>query len=543
MTPRRKIRAVDLMCGLGGTSEGLRLACLDLGLDLELDGLNHWDVAIAMHQANHGRSRKADILERDLPLKVVPEGKLDLLAASPTCVTHSRCLGGRPISWDQRRGRMTPEGVRWWLATLDVPAFVIENVAEFREWDLVHRKTGTLRAPCRAAGCKPGRQCRAYLERDPVTGAKTGRLYRAWLARLHALGYRTEERILCCADYGDPTTRRRLFIMGRKDGAAIRWPSPTHAKGGAGGLLPWVAARTIIDETIPSRSIFGRRRPYSQKTLGRLIDGARRNAWHPVLIEMMEYHRATGKDPRRLKRFREAFDVPEQQAALLLSQHSGGVARPVTEPAPTQVAKHSHQFISPYNGRSTPSPVEAPLPTVVTRDRFALVEGKAGEPLVVHNTHGKRRTPRPASEPLPTATITTGNGLNVAQAFMPASNGERPGQAPRSRSVLEPVPTVCASGRVQLAQGGRRGRGGPDVEMRLLVARELAGAHSFRRDYQLLGTATDQVRAVGNSVPVETARALQRAAIEVSLEVAAGTAERAPDAPHAAGPLFAGAVA
>lgn len=40
---------------------------------------------------------------------------------------------------------------------------------------------------------------------------------------------------------------------------------------------------------------------------------------------------------------------------------------------------------------------------------------------------------------------------------------------------------------------------------------ELAAAHSFPADYVLTGTITDKVRQIGNSVPVETARAICKA--------------------------------
>ena len=51
-----EIRAVDLFCGGGGTSKGLALALLEMGVPLSevrLVAINHWDVAIATHAANH----------------------------------------------------------------------------------------------------------------------------------------------------------------------------------------------------------------------------------------------------------------------------------------------------------------------------------------------------------------------------------------------------------------------------------------------------------------------------------------------------------
>ena len=62
-------------------------------------------------------------------------------------------------------------------------------------------------------------------------------------------GYLVDLHLVNMADYGVPQHRQRVIIVGqRKDiGNTIRFrfPLPTHAKGGLGGLLPW---RTIRDE-------------------------------------------------------------------------------------------------------------------------------------------------------------------------------------------------------------------------------------------------------------------------------------------------------
>jgi len=49
------------------------------------------------------------------------------------------------------------------------------------------------------------------------------------LEQLTRAGYRPTYRVLMAADYGDPQLRRRVFVVGRRDGDAFRFPEPTHS--------------------------------------------------------------------------------------------------------------------------------------------------------------------------------------------------------------------------------------------------------------------------------------------------------------------------
>jgi len=74
----------DLFCGAGGSSTGARRALLRLGVGLDLVAVNHWNVAIETHEKNHPEARHylRDLMSAD-PIRLVPEGRLDLLMASP----------------------------------------------------------------------------------------------------------------------------------------------------------------------------------------------------------------------------------------------------------------------------------------------------------------------------------------------------------------------------------------------------------------------------------------------------------------------------
>jgi DNA (cytosine-5)-methyltransferase 1 len=266
------IKAADLFCGAGGFSTGAVRACRSRGMSIDLTAVDHWPVAIATHTRNHPGARHlcADVY-RLSPREAVPKGSLDLLMASPTCTFFSRARGGKPISRDQRYGRMTPTQVIRWASELKAGAVVVENVPEFQDWGPVDVATG-----------RPKK-------------AKRGQYFRAWRKKLERMGFRIEYRVLNAADYGDATTRQRLFLIGRRDGGSVRWPTPTHSENGSSDLFGsgeqrWRPAREIIDWSLPGRSIFGRKKPLSLKTLARIYAGAERFGWPRAFLVVLRQH-------------------------------------------------------------------------------------------------------------------------------------------------------------------------------------------------------------------------------------------------------------
>lgn len=70
-----------------------------------------------------------------------------------------------------------------------------------------------------------------YFLLENVTGLRTlhgGRLFDNVLDELDRLGYRFHHRVLHAADYGVPQMRKRLFIVGARDGDPPGFPEPTH---------------------------------------------------------------------------------------------------------------------------------------------------------------------------------------------------------------------------------------------------------------------------------------------------------------------------
>ncbi|MFX4601101.1 DNA cytosine methyltransferase, partial [Acinetobacter baumannii] len=55
-----------------------------------------------------------------------------------------------------------------------------------------------------------------------------GLYFRQWRKELERLGYHLEFRCLAAHHFGVPTIRTRLFIVARRDGVPVAWPTPTH---------------------------------------------------------------------------------------------------------------------------------------------------------------------------------------------------------------------------------------------------------------------------------------------------------------------------
>jgi DNA (cytosine-5)-methyltransferase 1 len=392
------------------------------------------------------------------------------------CTFFSRARGGKPVT-DQQR--MSAWHVVRWCTELRTGRLLMENVPEFRDWGPVSPSTG-----------KPLR-------------SRKGEYFRAWVQALENIGYRFESRVINCADYGDATTRERLFMMAWQSRKPLPWPEPTHSRSGGDlfGAQPWRTARDIIDWSIPGTSIYARKRPLAPKTLARIAAGIIKFRWpEPFLVVLRQHCDARGID----------LPLPAITAGgthiglvqpFVLSQASGGAPRDVAEPIATIPTGGAHALIAPYYGSGsgeTCSPIDAPLPTATTKARFGLVMP------VTHAGVGNRA--RPLDEPLPTITAARRGEL----AFITASFGERPTQPPRVHSVDEPTPTICATGRTNLVTAGRE----YDIRFRMLEPHELAAAMSISepgRPYEFTGTKTEVVRQIGQAVPRRTGRALARA--------------------------------
>lgn len=356
------IRVADLFCGAGGETGGIVDAAAAAGLSLDLAAVNHWQVAIETHKLNFPEARTYchDLAALNPHDVFEPRQKVDLLWASPECTHHSNARGGRPCS---NQSRASAWLILKWLSELYVRRVILENVPEFLSW-------GPLGSDGR-----------------PLESRK-GETFRAFVGALESLGYTVDWRLLCAADYGDPTTRTRLFLQAARGHARIVWPEPTHAEvPGLFGRAPWRPAREVIDWSLRGESIFNRARPLAPATMRRIEAGIRRywGEWaEPFLVR---FHGGENAERRT-----QAMDSPigtldcSNRYGLvqpfILHQDAPGRPRPIAEPVPTVRARNGHGLVEPflvsYYGTADASTVRIPLSTVTTKDRFALVEGRAG---------------------------------------------------------------------------------------------------------------------------------------------------------------------
>lgn len=518
-------RVADLFCGAGGETTGIVQALGAMGLRYDLAAVNHWQVAIDTHKRNHPQSRAyCQDLATLNPLDVFgARDRVDLLWASPECTHHSIARGGRPRS---EQGRASAWLILKWLSELYVRRVILENVPEFVNW-------GPLGSDSR-----------------PLASGK-GATFAAFVAAIQSLGYRVEWRLLCAADYGDPTTRTRLFVQAVRGRGRIEWPEPTHSREpDLFGLQPWVPARNVIDWSIRGESILNRRRPLAPATLRRIEAGIRRywGEWaEPFLVVLRgtsvargageplptvtaggghfglvepflvpHYGERPGQEPRTHAIDEPAPTIPASGGGkfgvvepFMLQLTHGGRTRGAGEPLPTITTAHRGEvgviqpFLLHQMSWGRPRTTDEPVPIVVGQGTHHLIEGFILPHLGYHHHEGQNG-PRDLGLPLQTVTASHGAG-HVVEPFLVRYNGTG-GAEP----VRVPLGALTTRDRYGLVEGVPVGL---DITFRMLQPHELAAAQGFPRGYQFAGNKTEIVKQIGNAVPVGTAEALTLATL------------------------------
>ena len=362
---------IDGFAGGGGASTGIAQA---IGRHVDI-AVNHSPTAIAIHKANHPTTEHFCQDIRSLwPAAATRLRPVDGAWFSPDCKEYSKAKGG-PVK--DRHIRALSDEVEVWLKETQPRVAYLENVEEYET-------AGPLD--------EEGREIKEM----------RGVPFKRRVARWKRLGYRVQWRKLRACDYGAPTSRRRLYVIMRRDGLPIVWPKPTHGAPDSaavrkGKLLPWrTAGWHVIDWSISCPSIFDRKRELADATKRRIAHGVMRyvvNAAKPFIVPVT--HAGSVR----------VHDIDEPMRTITCA-HRGELM--VADPI---LAAH----VTKFHSGSIGADMANPMPTVTGNGQPARQAG---------------------ATPL---------GM-VAATLVQSGYGELEGQAPRVPHVDKPLGTLVAGG-------------------------------------------------------------------------------------------------
>jgi len=462
-----KLYFLDLFCGAGGTSEGIKHACQRLGLDYWLTAVNHWSDAIKVHRANHPGSHHTEDIFKLNPNRMVPGGRVDVMCASPECIFHCDARGGGPCNEQSRSAAFT---LLQWTRKLDVKWLIIENVAEFMKW-------GPLG--------KDGR---------PIKGRES-EYFNKWLRKLKRQGYRYEYQVLNAADYGAHTARKRFFLIATKTNKKILWPEKTHADN-------WNPAREIIDWELKGQSVF-LQKDLCRNSMRRIcygldkfngiqldLDYAMECSTKKILPEIrytpevaafFAKYNGTAKDKPRVHSVEEPMRTVDTSNRFALitpfftQMYGTGRARSVERPMASQPGKPKSYLAEPYicetYGQSNAVDINNPVPSIMTNPK-----GYVAEPYLLPQQQGYDKL-RVTSLNKPMPTIASRGADALLQPYLSKYYGTG-----RAVSVDSPLDTVTTKDRFGVCEPSMQPRH-LDVDYRLMEPHELSAAMGFPSDY------------------------------------------------------------
>lgn len=565
---------VDNFAGGGGASTGIEMA---IGRSVDI-AINHDPDAIAMHKANHPASKHycEDVWQVD-PVEACAGNPVALAWFSPDCTHFSRAKGGKPVDKNIR-------GLAWvtvkWAALVRPAVIMLENVPEIRTWGplstdgkpIKARAGETFDGFAKALTTGIPQTHPAFVEMCDALGIAQDSELAQKISR--GLGYDLDYKVLKSCDYGAPTTRTRLYMIARSDGRPIVWAEPTHAPKDsedvkAGRKLPYHTAAECIDWSIPTQSIFERKKPLSENTMRRIARGIQKfviDNPEPFIVTVNhsgEGFRGQSTDqPLGTITAKNGYGVITPTITAIGQTGSRtSRTRPADEPLSTVVSKAEHILVAPtliqyhsetakdevrgqeldkpimtqdtsnryalsvahimknygggYNGAG--SAADAPLDTVTAKDHNSLVT--AHIMTIRNNMDGQ-----PIDKPLTTISCSGAHHAEV-QAFLVKyfSTGA-------AKSVNEPLDTVTTKDRFALVTIHGEEYIITDIKMRMLQPRELFNAQGFPSDYIIDHDAdghpyakSKQVARCGNAVTPQVPAALVRANLPEYCVMMSGT--------------------
>lgn len=187
------MKAIDLFCGCGGLSAGLRDAGYQIlaGIDIERNYIKTFTENFSNSLSICGNIVEISPHELLHKFRLKP-GELDLLAGGPPCQGFSKNVPRAQRQLDSNNNKLVKTFLEYCEVIL--PRWVLmENVAEMQNGFGQHYTDDIVK-------------------------------------RLTVAGYKVSHGVYNAADFGVPQRRRRAFFMACRDGAAPVAPTPTHAK-------------------------------------------------------------------------------------------------------------------------------------------------------------------------------------------------------------------------------------------------------------------------------------------------------------------------
>ncbi|WP_220132688.1 DNA cytosine methyltransferase [Halorhabdus salina] len=481
------LRVVDLFAGAGGLSKGAHNAARRLGHtpgeDFELVAINHDPDAIATHEENLPNATHYHAKVQALhPPDVAPPGEVDVLSGGPSCTDHSKAKGGKPTN---EQLRASPWHMLRWIEMLQPKHLIIENVAGFRSWGPV-------------------------IDGEPT---RDGSLFEQWIDMLETLGYAVirDDRgrpgvTLRAANFGDPTTRRRLFVIASRECEPTA-PAPTHSKHATDDLEDWVPASEVIDWSDRGESMFTRSNPLATTTMDRIARGIRdycdeRLTPYAAALERFDEDDILGLQDDVVP-VDELPEAAEERDEPFLVRGEVVVG---SESADGELPAHARMVMGQHGGSVPRDADTQPLPTVATRGAIHAIETTAFVLPRNGSMRGKHSNPAydPDDRPLHTVTAKNHDG-RLFTPFLVQYNGDAEYSA---HTVADPVPTLTTRARYGLVLPGVY-PWGIDLRYRMLEPEETKLAQGFPADYAITGdTKKSRRRQIGNAVPVNLATAL-----------------------------------
>ena len=211
----QKPNAIDLFCGCGGISAGLRDAGYNIlaGIDIEPNYIQTFTKNFPSSLSICQDASKINVKEL-LNKLGIRKGELDLLAGGPPCQGFSKNVPRAYRTLDSDNNILVKTFLDY-CEQLFPKTILMENVAEM--------KNGF----------------NQYYTKEIVT-------------RLEKLGYKVMYDVYDAADFGVPQRRKRAFFLARRDGFTPVHPEVTHTNNGSNLLLkPYITVWDAISDLRP----------------------------------------------------------------------------------------------------------------------------------------------------------------------------------------------------------------------------------------------------------------------------------------------------